>query len=329
MVFNELSAENLNNDKFQARDLMCELVMTLQASTKAGVNRIFRTRDDMNSIELAPGYSIAKWRNDPDVERELKSFLRSLNNRSPYCDNTIADIQSQFDLADVSFNGEKSEGLRFAAITQSIAISLSSNPEAVITQSIAISLASNPEWDKSMLLLDLEEIEPDGEIVCSKIEIKHASSTRHVEEITPWIREQISSDIEDGRQLWLERSKLFDRIDFCDCVEKQLIDILAGDPKLIYIVNIFSTLNQKFQSWDTGSLSLEGLDESGESESTMNNSNFRKKRTFRCPDGQERVFERHIKLNFCNWRIHFFTETPGRVIIGYVGIHLPTTKYST
>jgi hypothetical protein len=313
MVFNELSADNLNNDKFQARDLMYELVMTLQASTKAGVSRIFRTRDDMNSIELAPEYSIAKWRNDPDVERELKSFLRSLNNRSPYCDNTIAAIKAQFDLADASFNGQKSEGLRFAAITQSI----------------AISLASSPEWDKSILLLDLEEIEPDGEIIPSIIEIKHASSTRHIEEITPWIKEQISSDIEDGSQLWLERSKLFDRIEFCDCVEKQLTDILAGDPKLIHIVNIFSTLNQKCQSWNAGSLSLEGLDESGESESTMNNSNFRKKRTFRCPDGQERVFERHIKLKVFNWRIHFLAESPGRVIIGYVGTHLPTTKYPT
>ena len=285
MVFNELSAENLNNDKSQARDLMSELVMTLQASTKVGVSRIFRTSDDMNSIELAPGYSIAKWRNDPDVERELKSFLRSLNNRSPYCDNITLAIQDQFDRADASFNGQKSKGLRFAAITQSI----------------AISLASSPEWDKSILLLDLEEIEPDGEMIYSKIEIKHASYKQHIEEITPWIRAQISSDIEDGRQLWLERSKLFDRIDFCDCVEKQLIDILAGEPKLIHIVNILSTLNQKCQFWDAGSLSLEGLDESGESESTMNNLNLRKKRTFRCPDGQERVFERHIKLKFCNW----------------------------
>lgn len=313
MVFNELSAENLNNDKFQARDLMSELVMTLQASTKAGVSRIFRTRDDMNSLELAAEYSIAKWRNDPDVELELRSFLRSLNNRSPYCDNTIAAIQAQFDLADVSFNGQKSEGLRFAAITQSI----------------AISLASKPEWDKSTLLLALEEIEPDGEIVFSKIKIKHASSTQHIEEITPWIREQISNDIEDGRQLWLERSKLFDRIDFCDCVGKQLIDILAGDPKLIHIVNIFSILNQKCQFWDMGSLSLEGLDVSGESESTMNNKNFKEKRTFKCPDGQEQVFEPHIKLKCCNWRIHFLSKTPGRVIIGYVGTHLPTTKYPT
>ena len=313
MVLNELSISNPGIDKFQARELMSNLIDTLREAIKSGVKSILRTNEDLNYIELLPEYSIAKWRNDREVDRDERNFLILLATKSPYNIDTSPEIKSQFDLADVSFNGQKSEGLRFAAITQSI----------------AISLASSPEWDKFTLLLDLEEIEPDGEIIRSTIEIKHASSTRHIEEITPWIREQISSYIDDGRQLWLERSKLFDRIDFCDCVEKQLIDILAGDPKLIHLVNILSTLNQKCQSWDVGSLSLEGLDESGESESTMNNPNFRKKRTFRCPDGQERVFERHIKLKFCNWRIHFLAETLGRVIIGYIGTHLPTTKYPT
>jgi hypothetical protein len=313
MVLNELSISSPGIDKFQARELMSNLIDTLREAIKFGVKSILRTNEDLNYIELLPEYSIAKWRNDREVDRDEKNFLILLATKSPYNIDISPDIQSQFDLADVSFNGQKSEGLRFAAITQSI----------------AISLASSPEWNKSILLLDLEEIEPDGEIIPSKIEIKHASSTRHIEEITPWIREKISSDIEDGRQLWIERRKLFDRLDFCDCVEKQLIDLLSGDPKLIHIINIFSTINQKCQSWDVGSFFLEGLDESCESESTMNNSNFRRKRTFRCPDGQERVFERHIKLKFCNWRIHFLAETPGRVIIGYVGTHLPTIKYPT
>jgi hypothetical protein len=313
MAFNELSSVNLANDKFEARDLMSKLVITLQAATKIGVSRSLKTQKEINSLELAPEYYIVNWRNDPDVDIVLRRIFRSLSYRSLDDTDTIADIQPLFDLTDASFQGQISKGLMFV----------------VMTNSIAISLASAPEWNQSTLLLDLEDLDSNGEIVFSTIEIKHASSKQHIEEITPWIREQLSSDINDGKKLWLERSKLFDRIDFCDCVEKQLIDILAGDPKLIHIVNIFSTLNQKCQSWDVGSLALEGLDESGESESTMNNSNFRKKRTFRCPDGQERVFERHIKLKFCNWRIHFLAETPGRVIIGYVGTHLSTTKYPT
>jgi hypothetical protein len=313
MVFNELSSVNLGNDKFEARDLMSKLVITLQAATKIGVSRSLKTQKEINSLELAPEYYIINWRNDPDVDVVLRRIFRSLSYRSLDGTDTISDIQPLFDLKDASFQGQISKGLMFA----------------VMTNSIAISLASAPEWNQSTLLLDLAELDYDGEIVSSTVEIKHASSKQHIEEIAPWIREQLSSDIRDGKQLWIERSNLFDRIDFCDCVEKQLIDIFAGDPKLIHIVNILSTLNQKCQSWDVGSLSLEGLDVSGESESTMNNSNFRKKRIFRCPDGQERVFEPHIKLKFCNWRIHFLAETQGRVIIGYVGTHLPTTKYPT
>ncbi len=324
MVFNELSSVNLANNKFEARDLMLKLVKTLQAATKIGVSRSLTTQKEINSLELAPEYYIVNWRNDPDVDVVLRRIFRSLNYRSLDDIDKIPDIQPLFDLTDVSFNGQKSEGLRFAAITQS-----SEALRFAITQSIAISLASSPEWDKSTLLLDLEKIELDGEIIHSIIEIKHASSSQHIEEITAWIREQISRDIEGGRQLWLERSKLFDRLEFCDCVEKQLINILAGDRELIHVINILSTLNQKCGSWETGYLILEGLDESSESESTMKNKKFREKRTFQCPDGQEKVFDRHIKIRVCNWRIHFLAETPGKVIIGYIGTHLPTTKYPT
>lgn len=313
MVFNELSISSEDIDKFQARELMSNLVDTLRAATKAGVQNILRTSEDLNSMELAPGYSIAQWRKDREADRDQRNFLIVLTAKSPYNIDTTDEVQAQFNLTDVSFQGKKSEGLRFT----------------VITDSIAISLSSAPEWNESRLSIDLTEIDSEGQIVCRLTEIKHASSKQHIKELNPWIRDRIYQDIKNGRQLWLDRTKLFDRIDFCDCVEKQLGDILAGDPKLIHIVNMFSTLNQKCQSWEVGSLSLEGLEASGESETTMNNKIFKKKRTFKCPDGKERVFEPHIKLKFYNWRIHFLAETPGRVIIGYVGIHLPTTKYPT
>jgi hypothetical protein len=81
------------------------------------------------------------------------------------------------------------------------------------------------------------------------------------------------------------------------------------------------------QNWKNGGFTVTGysLDESGESEPTLNQ--YRQERTFTCPDDEERLFERHIKLRFCNWRIHFFPLKPGKVIIGYVGRHLPTVNY--
>ena len=87
---------------------------------------------------------------------------------------------------------------------------------------------------------------------------------------------------------------------------------------------------QQLNNWQAGYFSLEGypFEESGESEPTLNK--YGGERTFLCPDGEERLFERHVKLKECNWRIHFFPEVKTtKVIIGYVGSHLPTDKYPT
>lgn len=61
MVFNELSSVNLANDKFEARDLMSKLVITLQAAIKIGVSRSLKTQKEINSLELAPEY-FCNWR---------------------------------------------------------------------------------------------------------------------------------------------------------------------------------------------------------------------------------------------------------------------------
>ena len=45
------------------------------------------------------------------------------------------------------------------------------------------------------------------------------------------------------------------------------------------------------------------------------------------PDGTKRLFSLHAKLREFNWRIYFYPVQPGEVIIGYIGVHLPTVKY--
>lgn len=47
-------------------------------------------------------------------------------------------------------------------------------------------------------------------------------------------------------------------------------------------------------------------------------------RTFLCPDGERRVFSWHSKINYEKWRVHFIDfPATRRVLIGYVGKHLP------
>ena len=109
-------------------------------------------------------------------------------------------------------------------------------------------------------------------------------------------------------------------------------NIRAGQLELQPVFKALSELQKCCENWKTGYFNLQGypVEESGESKPTLNK--YSKERTFLCPDGQERLFERHIKLKFCNWRIHFFPLQPEaeiKLIIGYIGHHLSTVNYPT
>ncbi len=89
MVLNELSLRPLANDVQGARQRMSDLVSTIAAATKLGVGRVLRTHRDFNSEEIAPGYPVAKWRNDHEVDREARSFFRTLTSKAPYLTDIV------------------------------------------------------------------------------------------------------------------------------------------------------------------------------------------------------------------------------------------------
>ncbi|MCI0528399.1 MAG: hypothetical protein L0Y56_13245, partial [Nitrospira sp.] len=66
---------------------------------------------------------------------------------------------------------------------------------------------------------------------------------------------------------------------------------------------------------------------SPESQATLQQ--FGRERTFRSPDGEERIFSWHVRLTPGSWRIYFFPEEAGKMIVGYIGPHLPTVSYPT
>jgi hypothetical protein len=94
------------------------------------------------------------------------------------------------------------------------------------------------------------------------------------------------------------------------------------------VVKALFELQNCSKNWNNGAFSTQGysIETSGESEPTLNQ--YTQLRTFRCPDSEERLFEQHVKLRGCNWRIHFLPENPSQaIIVGYIGRHLPTVKY--
>jgi hypothetical protein len=313
IVFNELCLQTSSTDINTARQLMTDFINTILAiKTPSSCQKKLRTQSNFNNLQLAPNYLLVQWRNDQDVDIDARRLIRSLQDKNDPPLPDIADPEIQ-----VIYQGQNTIGIYYA----------------YVNNSLSISLQSEPQWETSILEVEVTRINEDEEdpLIITNDIVKHASCITHGREHTDWLEERFKINIENGNEIWDRREELFSNLEFCDCVEKDLKNIRSGQNELAGVCKTLNELQKCCQNWINESFSVEGysLDESGESKSTRNNPKYRQERTFMCPDGEERFFERHIKLRSCNWRIHFFPLQPGKVIIGYVGRHLPTVNYRT
>jgi len=316
MVFNELSARTLAPDISTARQWMSELIRTMVAAKGCGLKGI-RIQADFHTMILAESYPLSRWRNDPEVNKDERTFLKTLATKNPLSVD-ISDVSIKIKVeapdCELSLQGSQAEGFKVAYYLETLAISF--NSESL--------------WNSSRIKLELIHIDENGELIEESVEVLHASQKNHVHEHANGIQKRLQPDRLNGMELWNRRDELFSSLQFCNAGNKQLRRLLTGEKKLELVLEVLSVLDKCAKNWQAGSFSLEGypFEESGESEPTLNQ--YWRERTFLCPDGEERLFERHVKLKECNWRIHFFPEVKTtKVIIGYVGIHLPTDKYPT
>ncbi|MBD1932032.1 MULTISPECIES: hypothetical protein [Cyanophyceae] len=312
MVLNELSLRTPAADIPTAQQLMSELIGTVRQATSSGVKRVLRTSDEINTIELAPGYPVARWRNDATVNREERSFFRTLTAKAPFWTDVAEEIKNDFDLSQVWHQGEEARGLGFA----------------VVIDGLVVSLISEARWDCSRLELEIRRLDENEELIDEPLEIIHASRSNHVQEHSNWINNRIRSTVVDGLELWNRKDELFPNLIFCEAVREQLQNLGAKHPMLHHVKNKLSEIEGYCKIWTDeafGPKSLKNV--SVESPVTLQNPTYSKERMFLCPDGQKQVFSWHAKLSF-GWRIYFLPNEQRRMIIGYVGCHLRTVKYS-
>lgn len=193
---------------------------------------------------------------------------------------------------------------------------------ASILDMIPISLASHPCWDCSYMYLDVVCLDKDDE----RVMIIHVSRKKHLNDHAEWIKTRLLREIRDGKTLWSKKSELFPNLQFCESVKEQLQNLPAGNGMLGQIEKKLFNLQVYAQTWVTGIFNSDSIacKVTPESEATLQQ--YSKERTFLCPDGQERTFSWHARLTPLEWRVYFYPGPPGKIIIGYVGCHLRTTK---
>jgi hypothetical protein len=304
MVFNELSARTLAPDISTARQWMSGLISTMREAKRCGLKGI-RTQEDFHAMVLAENYGLYNWRNDKEVNREERTFLRTLATKTPLSVD-IPDLTIKIKLEDpdreFSLQGSQAAGFKVAHYLEALAISL--NSESL--------------WNSSRIKLELIQIDGDENLIEESVEVIHASQKNHILEHANWIQKRQQTGVADGLELWNRRSELFSSLEFCDCVNTQIESLV--DPLLRQIIKKLFELDELSKNWTDGSLDLEQLPSKVSPESESRLKQFKEPLNIQCPDGKKRIFSLHVRMTPGAWRLHFCTELgPGKIIIGYIG----------
>ncbi|NWJ96764.1 MAG: hypothetical protein HXX20_13355 [Chloroflexi bacterium] len=191
----------------------------------------------------------------------------------------------------------------------------------------------NLETDCAELQIEIEVlcIRPDVALPTNNI-IEESFPLIFTPESLPSPQLELLKKVRNGLDLWENRDLLFPSLDFCENVGNQLRKLLPGDMMLSPIIKRLFEFEEATKSWREGQFNYKAIGGKirGESESTMSNKEYVALRTFVCPDGTSRVFEKHCSLTPREWRLYFLEfpeKESGKILIGYIGLHRTTTQY--
>jgi putative addiction module killer protein len=169
MVLNDLSLLSPVSDRGTARKLMTDLVGVLSTAERSGVKTL-RTQDSLYNLMLSSNYPVAGWLNDGQVEREERSFLRTLITKTPLLAE-IADpiVQEEGCLTEFKHEGETAYALGIA----------------YLLNALVVSFHSEPRWNCASLNLEITRVEDETNLeeVILKTSIEtliHASRREHI-----------------------------------------------------------------------------------------------------------------------------------------------------
>lgn len=175
MVFNELSFDPPATNIAIAQQRMQEFIDLVRAAQKLEIKSL-RVHSGFNQAQLANNYSIAQWRNDPNVDRERQRFFKSLQTKSPFIDiQTEPDLLEQADQSEFRCQNLVAAGLGVA----------------FLIEALAISFPSAPHWQIPQIQMQHSFLDPDTtDIISQNITVPHASAKQHLASHHDWIETQ-------------------------------------------------------------------------------------------------------------------------------------------
>lgn len=309
MILNELSMQGSTNEIEEINNIISEFVLLCHKISKEKGDQNFYYTDDIFSNEITSGYKIYDWLQNPSIPQNEKAFFRKMINRKQLID-TDEFLGSEFLV-------HMDNGKRVSAVGCLMAYE---------AEEYVVSLCTAPLWRSKDITGSYITIEEELEAY-----VKNCSTSEDVERLVEENRKKTMRMVSSGQELWEKRESIYPHLVFCNCVKKQLEEA-RNSLHIKIIMKRLQILEDYFQTYE-GSFDKDILGHRcrDESESVENNSNYFNMRVFEMPNGKKEFFKWHISFsgNFPG-RIHFLPEPQNKVgIIGYVGKHLPTSKFPT
>jgi hypothetical protein len=312
LILNELSAIQAPSLP-EARAAMSSFVAVLVRGTAIGFERAIRASIDLGGHLLTAGYPVARWRNDPEVDQDERTFFRLITARFPV-DHGLADLRNALLGREYRYQGRPCVGLGAADVVDTV----------------CISFALAEEWNSDRITVHHGFLnEATGEYEQDQVIVLHASAPTHMAAHEQWFvdRQRV---IVSGTDLYERRDELLPELVFCEEAASQLATLTAGHAMLHPVAKKLFSFQDYASTWNDGPFDPKQLPMKAtpESESTMNE--FGRDRDFKMPTGALISLPWHVRLTGLPWRIHFGWDVNNRtIIVGYIGRHLPTSKYRT
>ncbi|MFH8788894.1 hypothetical protein [Streptomyces roseoverticillatus] len=295
-------------DPARADGAMTELaraVLAVVRADRAGTALV--SREPITGIQIAAGHPIGKWHGNP---RNRDAWRRLLQMQSKWPHRVVFPEGQDFYDVEYRHQGEPVEGLGAAHLMGGL----------------GVSLAVERCWGTDHVTLERERL-VEGEdgtyrSDTSEVQVRHLSSSAHVDVHASWIRDEAETvrrgglaAVRHGGHLWERRADLFPRLQFLPEVEAHLRQLPS-----VWVQPVrdrLAELEDAVSAWDpdTRPIAPQWLsDVRPEFESR------RRLCWFTDLDGEQRLFDWHCEFLPSPGRMHFRLLHEQRTLrIAYVG----------
>jgi hypothetical protein len=207
---------------------------------------------------------------------------------------------------------------------------------AFVNDLVSVSYPTNDKWNGEFYKITKEYLPNiDSDVIVVEVTVNHCLKKDNAITHSNWIIETYQNkqkvagkNLLDFDDFWARRMLLFPWLEFALSVNQNIrIFGSIGSSDFKKAVRYLFSLNQHLLDINRGNHIFGEIpgDISNDGEATMNE--YGDVRTFRCPDGRNRIFSMHVKLG--DVRIYLWPlPNENKYIVGYIGPHLPTKKFN-